>query len=291
MDRIELRAGRSTLILSPRYGAAILRFSHNGQDMFKPSDAKWTNDRSPTQTSCFPLVPYSNRIRDGKFVYQRQIVNIAGAFADYNHALHGLGWTNPWKIDQFSAAHCVCTYRHEANQWPWSFTARQHITLGNGHLMMALSITNDSHTNMPAGLGFHPYFPAKNTAKLRFHADGVWMAGDDILPTEWIALPPKWNFSHGLNVAGMSVDHCFTGLGTMAQIDWTNARYGLDIHIDRAQQWAVVYVPKDEPYFCFEPVSHMNDAHNWAHDLAGTGLRSLPSGETLTVTTVFAVRE
>jgi len=142
---------------------------------------------------------------------------------------------------------------------------------------------------MPCGLGLHPYFPDAATARLKFSSDGVWYSDKNVLPDRWAALPEHWNFNQSRSVRGANADNCFTGYKGQAEIEWPEKRFRLKIQADNIMQFAVLYVPEGEDFFCFEPVSHMNDAANWSASLAGTGWVSLPPGESLTSKVEFIV--
>ena len=44
----------------------------------------------------FPLVPFVNRIRGGRFTFRGREVRLAPNMAGDPSPLHGQGWLNPW---------------------------------------------------------------------------------------------------------------------------------------------------------------------------------------------------
>ena len=60
-------------------------------------------------------------------------------------------------------------YRHPAGAWPWAYHATQRFTLTPSGLTVELSLSNQSAAPMPAGLGWHPYFP--RTPRVTITAD------------------------------------------------------------------------------------------------------------------------
>ena len=46
----------------------------------------------PLQFASFPLVPFSNRIADGRFEWDGEQIEIDPNFAPEPHAIHGVGW-------------------------------------------------------------------------------------------------------------------------------------------------------------------------------------------------------
>lgn len=288
---ITLSSGRSRICLAPQYGAAITAFTHDGQDIFKPAEPGWAGSGDPMLASCFPLVPFSNRVRDGIFTWDGQRVEMIPPYSQHDHALHGAGWVRPWRVTQHTDLRCVCEYNHNSGAWPWDFTARQDVTLSHGRLTIALSVKNESATDMPNGMGVHPYFPNQTDATVTMALDGMWQTKGGILPDHWTELPQSLDFHEGVDLSAVTLDHCFTGFGGQAQIRWAGARCGVNMRADRGLDFAVIYVPEAQDYFCVEPVSHMNDALNWHSHLAGTGQRRLAPGEVWTLSTHFDVVE
>ena len=61
---IELGAGDWEAELRPETGGAIAALRYRGTDVLRPMPA---GSDDVLQASCFPLAPYCNRIRDGRF--------------------------------------------------------------------------------------------------------------------------------------------------------------------------------------------------------------------------------
>ena len=67
------------------------------------------------------------------------------------------GRPGPWRIG--AATEVVLEHRHAAGEWPWAYRATQRFSLTPAALNVEMVVTNESGTTMPAGLGWHPYFP------------------------------------------------------------------------------------------------------------------------------------
>ena len=175
--------------------------------------------------------------------------------------------------------------------WPWPFSLRQNITLDSGAFSIELTLRNLSGAEMPAGFGFHPYFSNPKTATLKFSAEGSWAPDGEGLPAEWRAIDNGLDFVSGRLLKSVSIDQCFTGWRGPAFIEWRDRPYGVEISADSAMKFAVVYVSQEEGCFCFEPVSQMNDALNWANRIKDTGLRILQPGEEWAAAMTLRARE
>ena len=76
---------------------------------------------------CFPLVPYVNRIRGGRFTFRGREVRLKPNMAGDPSPLHGQGWLNPWTVERDDGTSAVLHYRHEPGEWPWSYEATQEL--------------------------------------------------------------------------------------------------------------------------------------------------------------------
>ena len=242
--------------------------------------------------ACFPLVPYSNRIRNGRFRFAGRLIALPLNFADYPHSIHGHGWQAPWKIVDQGNDRLNLVYRHAADAWPFEYEARQAFRLSAGALEIEISVRNLSIEKLPAGLGLHPYFPlsasASANATLSADVDAVWLTDHEVMPTVRVRPPLRWDLAKGVEVRDMAIDNGFDGWSGWARITWPNDGVSLEIAADAVLRKLVVYAPPGGDFFCVEPVSHMTDAFNRAIDGApDTGIRLLAPGETLSARVSF----
>ena len=73
--------------------------------------------------ACYPLVPYSNRIRDARLRFGNADHALTRNFGDHPHAIHGVGWQRAWRIERATGASAVIAYDHvaqgdDARAWP-----------------------------------------------------------------------------------------------------------------------------------------------------------------------------
>ena len=109
-----------------------------------------------SDSACFPLVPYSNRIRDGRFSFQGKDYRLLPNFAPSPHTIHGHGWKLPWQVASRRGSEVSLQYRHDGSDWPAPYLAEQRFALAEGSLTVEIAVTNEGSTPMPAGLGLHP---------------------------------------------------------------------------------------------------------------------------------------
>ncbi len=241
---------------------------------------------APTDTACFPLVPYSNRIRDARFSFEGRDYRLARNFGDSPHSIHGHGWKVPWQTTGRSESSLALAYTHDEADWPSAYRAEQHFALRDGALSVEISVANTGARAMPAGLGLHPYFPRSPQCRLSAALEGMWKTDAEVMPTELI----KADLSGGLQPEAAALDNCFTGFTGEAVIDWPERHASLTLQADGDLTFLVVFTPPGEDFFCVEPVSHSTDAVNLAARRDDTGLKVLQPGERFAATLRFIPR-
>ncbi len=80
MEPITLRAGDARLTLAPSVGGAVARYwtERDGAtwDWLRPAAPSALRDGHAHRTGAFPLVPFSNRIRGGRFTFAGRAVRL-----------------------------------------------------------------------------------------------------------------------------------------------------------------------------------------------------------------------
>lgn len=286
---LSLAAGDLRLELAPSVGGAVAGFSHAGFALMRETPPGIADVH---RFSSFPLVPFSNRIADGRFSFAGRTYQLRPNSPEGRHAIHGEGWRQPWSVAEADrcSARLILDYRPaEAGSWPFPFRAEQHFMLAGNELTATLVISNTGAVSAPAGFGLHPYFLRHDGVTLGFRAETVWRNGDDQLPSERESLPERWDFGAPRPLGAPGLDNCFAGWPGTAEIAWPAARRGLRIAADRCFGHAVVYTPAERDYFAFEPVSHMNDAINRMLTTPDHGLVVLAPGESLNGSVRFTI--
>jgi aldose 1-epimerase len=285
---IQLRDGAFELALCPGLGGAIARFRHAGREVMRPASEDLLNG-DPLLASCFPLVPFSNRIADARFRFRGNAFRLPRNFPPEVHAIHGQGWQNPWNVAEMSATRAELTFRHAVPDTPLDYRARQLFQLEDG-LIVTIEVANAGSGPMPAGIGLHPYFVRTAGVTLRTKLDQVWLADERKIPKQRVPVPGKWDFAKAPRVSTLEMDNCFHGWDGRAEIRWPEIDLTLGIEADPVFGHLVNYVPADEDFFCIEPVSNANDGFNlFDRGVSGTGVRVLAPGETLAGTVRFRI--
>ncbi|MEK0085912.1 aldose 1-epimerase [Benzoatithermus flavus] len=274
-----LRAGALELVIDAERGGSIMRLRDEDFDLMRAWDG--VTD-SPLAYACFPLVPFSGLVDHARFTFAGRCHELEPDPAHRPHAIHGDGWTSPWRLVAAGADRAVIELVRDRPGSAFRYRAEQRFALLAGRLEVGLSVTNRAEAPMPFGLGLHPWFDRRPGTLLSAEVGGVWQPDADNLPRRREPVPVPWGFRLRRPVAELALDHEFEGWSGTARIDWPDAGRALEIEASGLFRHLVVYVPPAASFFCIEPVSHVADGFNlMAAGFPDTGVRILAPGETM----------
>ena len=291
---LELTAGAARVALAPAIGGSIASFTLGGRPVLRRTPSAALAAHDVRGLACYPLVPYSNRIRDAELRFGGRRYTLARNFGNHPHSIHGVGWQRPWVVAERAANHARLVLAHEprgddARAWPWPFEATLAFRLTDvgedaALLLATIALRNTGSEPFPFGLGFHPFFPKDASTQLHFAAAGVWRNDPTQLPQALEAIPDAWRFDPPRALDAIALDNVFTGWnGTATLADAAQASTRIDA--DRALSFLVVYAPHGGHFVAVEPVSHETDAFNRSADGAPrTGMRVLAPGSAFSCT-------
>ena len=269
---LELNAGALRLALRPDLGGAIAGLWLAGVPVLRSTEPAALG--ASRLSGCYPLVPYSNRLGHRRFTWLGQQHTTAPNFDDNPHSVHGVAWQRPWTVIKSSATEAELAYAHTPDShWPFAFECRQRFVLSADAMELHLAFVNRGAQPQPVGLGWHPYFPKREGSRLQIELTERWDSDASGLPTHRVPQPGIEGAVSDL--AALAVDHCFEGWRGPARIRddllW--------LRLTSSLPYLVVFTPDTKPYFCVEPVSHVNNALQMA-DPTAHGTRAAAPGST-----------
>lgn len=286
---MRLENGRLTLLLAPEVGGSIASFDYLGEGgrvpILRGAEGVLT---SVLDAASFPLVPFSNRVRGGRFAFRGREIVLAPNMAGDPSPLHGQGWLAAWQAERLDENKAELVFRHDAGEWPWSYEARQAITLGAAALAIRLVCRNLSAEPMPCGLGQHPYFRCTPETRLDTEVDAAWEIDQNVLPVARVPAEGRFDLRDRL-VCGQDLDHGFDGWSGTARISTAGAPFTVELLSPDASRFQL-YSPASGGLFVAEPVTHTNAALNAPEEeWAGLGLRILAPGEEMELRTAISL--
>ncbi len=287
---IELHAADTRILVCPAVGGAIARFMFRDLDILRRAPDAAIHDKLVRQMGSYPLVPYSNRIGNGRLVVGKETYSLRPNFAPEPHAIHGFGWQRDWQVGARTPTSLELSLRHAPDMdWPFACEALQIFQLEGDALTVSLTVRNTDTRAQPVGLGFHPYFTLTPGLHLQTGWTSMWKMGEDKLPVERGPVPASADFSQLRPVEGWKIDHCFSGWDRHALLDYPTHRVVLTASEPCSN--IVVYAPNDgRGFIAMEPVSNTNNAFAMAaRGVTDTGMRMLAPGATFSVSMTIAV--
>ena len=258
------------------------RVQVGGRPVLRPTPDAALDERDVRLTACYPLVPYSNRIRDARLRFGGRDYALARNFGAHPHAIHGVGWQRAWSVAEASATRARLVARHDARgedaaAWPWPF--RRDAGVPSRRIVGAPmrptrrcsrhadAAQNRAREAFPFGLGWHPFFPKTRRRASRFDARARLAATtrrscrcERIADSARMAI----RSARARSTRSRSTT-CSPAGAASATLD--DARRGIAID-DRAPiaraRYLVVYAPAGRDFVAVEPVTHETDAFNRA---------------------------
>lgn len=264
-----LHCGHLRAAVAPHIGGSLASFyslsdpAGTPRHWLRAASEQALRQGDPFEMASFPLVPWANRIRGGRFPFDGQEVQLPPNRGSDPHTIHGLGWSRAWSVCERSNAHISLRLRYDGDAaWPYAFTATQRYTLDAQGLCITMGVTNDGPTPMPADLGHHPYLPHDRSGagtRVRAQVQKIWESDDQVLPRALSASHAAVQaLQQGMCLRDFDLDNNFTGFGGQAQVHWPDGS-SLRMQSDALLNYFVLYCPKAADIFCIEPVSNCTD--------------------------------
>ena len=280
---VRLSCGALHLELSPLIGGAISAIRWIGELGPKPILRECNSPlENVLDAACFPLVPYVNRIRGGNFTFRGRRIRLSPNMRGDPSPLHGQGWLSPWQVERSDGAAATLGYRHEADEWPWAYEARQELSLDQRGLSLRLTCRNLSQGPMPCGLGIHPYFPCGSATRLATQTTCAWTIDEHVLPLDRVPATGPYDLSDRL-VCGQGLDNGWGGWGGLARMTDPDWPYEIEMSSPQAKFFQL-YSPRPGGIFVAEPVTHANAALNAPEcEWLDLGMRVLEPDQSMTL--------
>jgi aldose 1-epimerase len=165
------------------------------------------------------LAPWPNRLGDGRYRFGDVDGVVALNEPERHNAIHGLIRWSAFRPAMKSASEVVLETLHQPQPaYPWRLRLVVLYGLTEEEVSVSVVATNESATPAPFGIGFHPYFAARNgadRASVSLPAARHLLLDERGLPRgiEATAASAHGALLDGLAPLGDAVlDDCFTGL-------------------------------------------------------------------------------
>jgi aldose 1-epimerase len=267
-------------------GATLRSFSVDGRDVVRGFDIAEPSSAGRGQN----LIPWPNRVRDGRYVFNGVSQQLALSEPDRHNAIHGLVTYLPWVlIDKQADAVTNRVRIYPQHGWPGTLEATITHRLGAQGLTVRVEATNIGTEDLPFGYGAHPYLTVGESivddVALTVPAASYLEVDDRLLPVRISSVAgTAYDLRGGPVLGSVNLDTALTDLHRGSDGRWrvvlVLGERSVELWGDEAMHWVQVFTggPSRQSSIAVEPMTCGPDAFNLGpthHDL-----RVLGAGET-----------
>ena len=265
LSAIFLRDGNITVGIAPHCGGALTRFDVRTReaviDILRPALPPDPAVRCSLGASCFPLVPYGGRLREGRFEFEQRLYQFPLNALPERHSSHGDGWSRPWGLSHLDRRRAIMSLEADESA-PFRYHCTQSVSIAGDRVSIELSARNLSAQRIPMGFGLHPYFANRSDAGVNAEFPALRRWDHEMMPVSLEPNPDAASFSRGHRVSELPVAAEYADWDGAAAIEWPTMRVRVQLQTDPPLKHVVMWMPAGKDFFCFEPVSHATDALN-----------------------------
>jgi aldose 1-epimerase len=268
-EQYEITSGTRRAVVT-EVGATLRRFSVDGRDVVRGFGL----DEMSTAGRGQNLVPWPNRIRDGRYTFNGVTHQLALTEPDRHNASHGLARYLPWVlVDKKTDAVTNQARIHPQPGWPGTLETRITHRVGVDGLTVTVEATNVGDNELPFGYGAHPYLTVGESTvdevALTMPASSYLEVDDRLLP---IRVSPvdgtAYDLRQGPLLGSLILDTAMTDLARDSDGRWRvklvrEDRYA-ELWGDEAMRWVQVFTggPHRDRSIAVEPMTCGPDAFN-----------------------------
>jgi aldose 1-epimerase len=262
-------------------GAGLRRLSLNGAELLDG----YRSTEMPSAGRGAVLLPWPNRIRDGRYTYGGRTRQLPINEVPKSTAIHGLTRWRPWLLHEVTPerARLRCELLPQPG-YEFALEAVVEYSLDpETGLQVSTTVGNAGTQPAPFGLGFHPYLRVGgetiDSATLRVPAAEHLVCDERGLPVRMERVAgTRFDLRPGVPLAGVQLDDCFGGLQrdadglARADLDGADGQR-VSFWCDDAFGWLMVFtqdLPGDVPKrggVAVEPMTCPVDAFNSGTDV------------------------
>ena len=265
-------------------GATLRTLEHQG----RPLLAGFPEDRQASSGRGQLLLPWPNRIADGRYSFEGRDLQLPLSEVSRGHASHGLVRWASWRLLERSEESVLLGYRLMSQPgYPWTLDLTARYAVSADGLAVTITAANLVDEPAPFAAGAHPYVRLDagpvDGWELAVPADTALEVDDRKIPVARRRVDgTDLDFRTSRPIGATVVDTAFTDLGRdvagRATVTVRGAGGGVQVWMDEHHGWVQVYTADDLPEaraaLAVEPMTAPPDAFNSGDDV----IRLAPHG-------------
>ena len=231
------------------------------------------------------LAPWPNRLGDGRYTFEGVEAQVPLDEPARGNAIHGLVRWMPWRmVGRAQNRVALACDLHPSPAYPFALRLTIEYRLGRGGLTVATDADNIGSTDLPFGVGFHPYLGVGTSTvdhvRLQVPADHRLVTDDRGLPTGRASVAgTEFDFRQGRLIGVTKLDTGFTGIErdsdgrACVQLDHPDGAGGITVWADERFGYFMIYtgdtldIGERRTAVAVEPMSCPPDAFRSGIDL------------------------
>ena len=268
-EQYEISSGAYRAIIT-EVGATLRSFSVDGREVVRGFDVDEMSKAGRGQN----LIPWPNRIRDGRYSFGGVTQQLALSEPARHNASHGLARYVPWVlVDKKMDAVSNRVRIHPQPGWPGTLEATITHQVDEAGLTVTVEATNVGSTELPFGYGAHPYLTVGESTvdevALSVPAASYLEVDDRLLPVKISSVDgTAYDLRRGPFLGSAALDTAMTDLARDSDGRWrVNLVLGdrfAELWGDETMRWVQVFTggPNRDWSIAVEPMTCAPDAFN-----------------------------
>lgn len=274
-EQFEIAVAGHTAVVTES-GAALRCLSHHGRALVHGFEEDQMSSGGQGQL----LMPWPNRIRDGRFEFGGRELQLGLTDPGHGNASHGLARWAAWTVEEHTATSVSLVYRLMAQTgYPWTVDLHVLYDLSADGLQVTQTATNLSPDPAPYASGAHPYLcvgDAIEDLDLHLPVRTRMLVDERLLPLGTEPVSGELDFTSPRRIGRAKLDDAFgslvreDGRATATVVDPASGR-GVALWVDERHRWLQVFTPEAvdgrRSAIAIEPMTAPADAFNSGTDL------------------------
>lgn len=227
------------------------------------------------------LIPFPNRILDGRYTFNRKSFRLPINFRSQKHAIHGLLYNQKFTVKDRTVSKKSSSillehlYLGRTDGYPFKFRVHIKYTLSGGGFECNTVIKNEHSAKIPIGDGWHPYFRLKGSLAdtlLRIPSTRQIEVDSRNIPTGEIR--PFEKFSSLSKIADEEIDSGFQlrKRNGLAETELVDQEHDLKLTVwqetgEMKYNYVQVFIPPSRKSIAIEPMTCNINAFNNGEEL------------------------
>lgn len=241
-------------------GATLRSLTHEGQEVLWT----FTEDEAPRASMGHQLLPWPNRIRDGRYTFDGVDYQVPVNEVARNNAIHGLGSNHAWRLLSHGPDEVVLgTVIYPQQGWGGVLAVEICHVVDDGGLTVIVTARNVGARAVPYGYGAHPYLaldPATATITTPFEREIV--VDDRLLPVSLGEVSAEHDFRKPRIIGDLALDNAFRVDEGGWEVTVSDDGRTTTMWTDATMPWGQLFIPPTRDALAVEPLTCAANAYN-----------------------------